>query len=296
MDAKLYGIIKKYIYDYLEQIENDKVRKNRGEEEIVVKNSIPIVWFGDMEEFIKTKNFNDKRKRVITIAANPSNQEFPIGNRRFDIVKLDDFYNLDSLEQSKRIDALAKTWNNYFNFNPYMGWFNSYESILNGFNASYFTKNWNQYVTIHIDLYSAVATNPTWSNLKTEQRKQLSKNELIENLLEYLDPDIVLYSSDQKGFNDLKMFFKSLNFNFQFVREYCKDKILSKSNSVVLQINNSLLNSNYLRVYKDEKNDRFIFWGKNISKPFTVFNASARTEIIKSELKGRSADISIQYK
>lgn len=296
MDAKLYEIIEDYIYDYLEQIENDKVRKNRGEEEIVVKNSIPIVWFGDMEEFIKTKNFDDKRRRVITIAANPSDQEFPVDNRRFDIVKLDDFNNLDSLEQRKRIDALVKTWNDYFNFNPYMGWFNSYESILNGFNASYFTNNWSQYVTIHIDLYSAVATNPTWSNLKTNQRKKLYKNKLAENLLEYLDPDIILYSSDQKGFNDLTRVFKNLNIDFQFVREYCKNKNFSKNNSVVLQINNTLLNKNYLRVYKDEKNNRIIFWGKNISKPFTVFNASARTEIIKSELKGKSADISIQYK
>jgi hypothetical protein len=149
----------------------------------VVKNSIPIPYFGDI------KRYKDSRLKVLTAALNPSDVEFSAEHPRF---------NIESA--LKGPEELEWELSNYFKVNPYKRWFASFEPVLNGLEATYGGKmdseDRHKHTALHVDMCSPIATIPTWSRLTPEQRSALTHNgrQIFERLLEELKPDIVVAS------------------------------------------------------------------------------------------------------
>lgn len=184
MDRELSDLIDSYWSDYV---------KHKGKE-YIVSPSIPIVWFGDIEAYKKSKI------KVVTIAINPSNNEFPKGAdgepsfSRFP--NAEKLYAKERLTQEDKI-LLAGTLNGYFKNEPYMKWFDYYEKPLNVLGVSYKS---GENVALHIDIYTALATNPTWGNLDKTQQDTIARIDLFEKLLYYLKPDVMIYSANYKEF------------------------------------------------------------------------------------------------
>ncbi len=222
----LSNILKRYIADF-----NQKKHLS-----FVVKESIPIVWFGDIDAY-----FNSKLK-VVTIGLNPSEQEFmykdnfnnmislPKNGKRFDII---DFTKLSVDEQ---IEKLKATLNNYFKKRPYK-WFDKYNKLLTVKNCSYYPGIKN--TAIHIDLFSAIATTPTWGKLNNKQKFQIENKKLFLDLLEILNPDFALCSVNNDTFL----------------------QVFSNYNKINQQ---KFAGNNYIRVYKKNGADRIILNGTNM--------------------------------
>ena len=66
MRKQLDEILQEYLDDFNQKKSYD----------FVVKPSIPIVWFGNLEKYSSSKG------RIVTVALNPSNQEFPKDDAR----------------------------------------------------------------------------------------------------------------------------------------------------------------------------------------------------------------------
>lgn len=186
---KLYELIDEYWKDYTDNYKLD----------CVVKPSIPVIWFGDIEGY-----FRSSRKKIITLATNPSDQEF----------KKKRFSEANSLTVNDRIDEgnnrgkLIDGYNSYFknDDNYFKRWFDDFEMVLNllpdAYSASYNKDTTNR--AIHIDYATALATDPVWWKLKDagykKEKEKLSENvELFYKLLIYLDPDVVLFTGDNKN-------------------------------------------------------------------------------------------------
>jgi len=171
----LSNIMQEYISDFL----------NKQNLPYVVTPSIPIVWFGDMEEYNKSPT------KIVTVGLNPSLDEFT--EKRFDII---------DLKRSDATDKLARTLNLYFKDNPYMRWFDGFERVISMLDASY-KENKATNTAIHIDIYSAIATNPKWSGLLPNEKKDLQRIDLFKKLLNHLNPDIILFSVNKEVFDDV---------------------------------------------------------------------------------------------
>lgn len=203
----------------------------------VVKESIPIVWFGDMDAY-----FNSNIK-IVTIGLNPSEQEFltkdafgkmvtlPNNKKRFDIIKF------DKGSVNEQVKELESTLNNYFKKSPYK-WFDKYEKLLDVKECSYYT-NKRQNTAIHIDLFSAIATSPTWGKLNDQQKSQIANKKLFCKLLEILNPDFVLCSVANDTFSEVFNNYDTIN-----------KKVFD--------------GNNYIRVYKEKGSDRIILNGRNM--------------------------------
>lgn len=153
-----------------------------GELDFVVRDSIPIPFFGNVGMYMKSP------LRVLTAALNPSDAEFPLDNPRFDIA-----------QGLRGADELEAELSAYFERAPYRSWFGSFEPVLNGLEASYGGKmaaTDYRHTALHVDMCSPIATRPTWSRLKTEQRRVLSEagRETFERLVDELKPHIVIAS------------------------------------------------------------------------------------------------------
>jgi hypothetical protein len=160
----------------------------------VVPNSIPIVYFGNLE------GYRDSALKIVTVGLNPSGVEFD-----------EDRFGLE-VKTSLLPDTLERALCNYFRDNPYTDWFDrAFETILQPLGASYYEKiypgrtprrwTWKpqQNVALHTDICSPLATAPTWSRLPKEAGKV--KEELWawgfpfwKDLIAALRPDIVLMS------------------------------------------------------------------------------------------------------
>lgn len=148
-----------------------------SKESFIVKPSMPILYFGDLEGYLNSKI------RIITVGINPSKIEFPTENsfQRFAL------YN-------DTVESYWQSLNNYFKCKPYMGWFDNYENVLNGAGASF--GNINENIALHTDLFSTVATDPTWSKLSCEQQRMLqnSGNIVWHDLVKIIQPHAVIVS------------------------------------------------------------------------------------------------------
>ena len=111
------------------------------------------------------KSYETSPKKVVTVALNPSLKEFE--EDRFDIV---------DLQKSNVTIKLSQTLNLYFKRHPY-SWFKDFERVLSSFNTSYYETKEN--TAIHIDIYSAIATNPTWGGLSDTEKKGHQSNGFI---------------------------------------------------------------------------------------------------------------------
>lgn len=153
--------------------------------EHLVRPSIPILFFGDSESYLAS------RVRVLTVGLNPSREEFPRANP------------FSRFQYSARIDASAdldltaylRSLNDYFRLNPYRKWFDpSFEPLLSGVGASYYAGC--DSTALHTDLCTPLATDPTWSRLKSDERNLLRESgpRLWHDLAKALAPDLVLVS------------------------------------------------------------------------------------------------------
>jgi hypothetical protein len=198
--------------DHYERFKTMAVVKGAAEQQTDLM--IPIPYFGCVNAY------EGSQIRIITVGLNPSNREFQKSKSekswrpRFQLSTF-------PIEH----DYLRDQLNKYFETNPYMGWFNNFEQVLNGAGASYF-KNKQKNVALHLDLCSPLATDPTWSKLgeqnrdktrhpETLERERNEKNKLtyegtaLFNLaLEALIPDIVIFGVGQVH---LKSHFDFLN-------------------------------------------------------------------------------------
>ena len=122
----------------------------------LVRPSIPILFFGDYERYFLSP------RRVITVGLNPSRIEFPDSDRfaRFPAARYKDS---QPPETARVLRAIA----DYFREQPYDGWFKpAFEELLRGMGASYY--DGAESTALHTDICSPLATDPTWSRLRSE--------------------------------------------------------------------------------------------------------------------------------
>ena len=243
--SDLESILIKYDLDFL----------NKLKLSFVIKESIPIVWFGDIDAYLESN------KRILTIGLNPSEQEFlsksgdslfDFGSQRFDLIDLDD---------GNRLNHLKKTLSNYFKINPY-NWFKKYNKLLSVVDCSYGCKEWDSTIynntAIHIDIYSAIATSPTWGKLSKNQKDQLKNLDLFKQLFNYLNPDVVLISVNKQVFEEI----------------FYKWKLIDSK---------KFPGNNYINIYKYL--DKTLFLGTNMQGiPFGGINEISAKEFIKNYL------------
>jgi hypothetical protein len=163
---------------------------------------IPIPFFGS------PSGYYDSRVKIPTVGLNPSNREFQKGAHE---KNWSPRFNLES--EIKESQMLLEELKRYFCFNPY-SWFNSFEDVLNGCNASYGFDSSQPNRAMHIDVCSPIATSPTWSKLGVQNssdkpqkdtsaleiekstKMQLTSfgNNLFIRMLGIFKPDIVIAS------------------------------------------------------------------------------------------------------
>ena len=149
----------------------------------IVSPSIPIIYFGDDRRYFAS------HRKIITVGLNPSCAEFPDEDRfrRFPKARQ---LTPDSFTPETHLAALR----DYFREDPYHKWFRpSFEWILNGLDASYYDGAPN--TALHTDLFSPLATDPTWSRLG-ERRLHLESQgvSLWHRIVERLAPDVIIIS------------------------------------------------------------------------------------------------------
>lgn len=154
---------------------------------------MPVDWFGDRDEYEKSDI------RIITVGLNPSDNEFekqsykesvPLKERELSLFRFS-AYN----PQNPKTHRVAL--NNYYKTkNVYTQWFNSYEHVLNGMGASYFSNKGIKIRAIHTDICSPWATCPTWSKLSKEVKNELFAEGKAqwECLVKELNPDVIIAS------------------------------------------------------------------------------------------------------
>ncbi len=155
----------------------------------LVKPSIPILFFGDSSRYFASE------LKVITLGLNPSGFEFPEGDRFLRFGKARGIY--PRIVDGGFYDEYLQALNGYFRKpanHPYERWFNSFEPLLRGLDCSYFGHTPN--TALHTDLCSPLATKPTWSGLRSEERLRLLQSGacLWHSLVEWLSPDLIIAS------------------------------------------------------------------------------------------------------
>ena len=146
---------------------------------------IPIHWFGDRVAYEKSK------VKIVTIGLNPSHMEF-----RERVENPFSTHTRFRLYQSDHPETLTLALNAYFREKPYKVWFNAFEHVLNGMNASYYDYKQLPYCAIHTDICSPWATDPTWSKLPNVLKEDLYREGESQRarLIHELKPNIILAS------------------------------------------------------------------------------------------------------
>jgi hypothetical protein len=128
-----------------------------------VPGSTPVLSFG-----------NASHAAVATLGLNPSRQEFLDRNgrelgdtaRRFETLASLGAPTLDSAPEAM-VHRVVNACNGYFEGNPYRGWFDQLEAVLQSVRASYYDGT-----ACHLDLVQW-ATDPVWSKLPSAVRNRL---------------------------------------------------------------------------------------------------------------------------
>lgn len=169
-------------------------------EPFVIPNSIPILWFGDLEAYSKSD------LKIVTVGLNPSNVEFLPSAHSTSNYSVDYRFPLaKSLVNKSRltggdIQIYKDSINAYFTNTDkngvrtwYKPWFGNYEAALNGLNASYITSHGNQRTAVHVDLWSPIAT-LKWGQLKSNQKSALQAcaSFSFKDLIISLKPHVII--------------------------------------------------------------------------------------------------------
>ncbi len=159
-----------------------------------VRPSIPILFFGDLDAYSRSP------LKIITVGLIPSRHEFPSDNP---------WLRFPDGSSTLRGDtaALLAALSAYFRVQPYGAWFGSYEPVLNGAGASYYPGYPS--TALHTDLFSPIATDPTWSGLTAAQRALLERAgvEIWHDLVRILRPHIIVLSIARRHLDRLNFTF-----------------------------------------------------------------------------------------
>jgi len=152
-----------------------------------IPNTIPILYFGDADAYFQSQ------RRIISVALNPSDIEF-----------LDPSFSTKTHSVSFRfpsaisgnISNIVAAYNEYFKKNPYHKWFQHFEPLLNGMDASYYDHPQYSNRVLHTDLLSPFATHPKWSALSPQDQNTLTAIGIPtwHELVECLQPDVIIAS------------------------------------------------------------------------------------------------------
>lgn len=232
MEKNLKLLMKEYIEDFL------KKQKDPNLSKVIVENSIPIVWFGDIDKYSKSK------KKIVTVALNPSFNEFYKKDKetsKKDVVKRFEIVDFKEGITDENIFCLKETLCNYFKGNPYNKWFNWPEYALNVLGATYYSSPKykeiskdiiNEFDTaIHIDVVTAIATDPTLSkiDLIAEGNTDKLKNvDLFKKLIKFLDPDIIMISVNDEDEEEILSLFPDCCFKLTGERSQIRGKYEKK--------------------------------------------------------------------
>jgi hypothetical protein len=240
-------------FDYFKKSKSNNDTKN-----IIVSPGIPILYFGNLEDYEKSKI------KIITVGKNPSDKEFRL--------KKNETYSFARFPKwNEKKQNLMEALNSYFEERPYKSWFNCYEPVLNGLSASYYAGKNMANISLHTDLCSPLATYPTWSDLSNAQISFLMNEGVIiwQELVEELQPDIMLVS-----------FAKSCNF---FEKYICSDE-----GEHLLSFNEKLNGEPRKKPYVVMKNKYILKSGKTVmvvfgyqegNKPFDTLASDQRKKI-----------------
>lgn len=235
------------MYEIMREFYEDFLKKKELIPEVIVKNSFPIVWFGN------TRRFFHSKVRVVTIGLNPSDDEFPQNNPalRFPEACI-------AFEQGK-MGRVCDSLNGYFEYNrePFWNWFIAYERALGSmpFGATYGGMKkkclWAENYAVHIDFFSAIATNPTYSRLSKEQQNVLQNIKLFRKLFDYLT------DGGEDASHVIALFSTSKE-------KICKEFGLNSDNRFYVKFNEK--NKLVVEAYQIDK--KIFIWGKPNIKPF----------------------------
>jgi hypothetical protein len=197
--------------------------KNSRKKQTVSRDChFPILYFGDSLKYARSAC------RIVTVDKNPSARELRTKKSRYP-----PDMNLLRTNAARYLDGL----NGYFEFHPY-GWFHGYEFVLNGLDASYYTRKRRDgrrptNTALHTDLFSPLATEKSWSKLvasknraEREIAEKMRKNGevLWHRLIDKLRPDLIITCLKQ---DDLGKGIPSLH-------DRCTHEILSNRRKYVI--------------------------------------------------------------
>lgn len=137
----------------------------------VLKDTDLITWAAPIPSFGNIKNSS-----VATLGINPSNREYVdlSGNELTGYSRR--FHTLNSLEltdwkqvKDSHLDLILESCNEYFNVNPYHGWFKALNDLISGTKTSFYN---DLRPACHLDLIP-YATFSKWTNLSLKQRNAL---------------------------------------------------------------------------------------------------------------------------
>lgn len=133
----------------------------------IVKGSIPIVFFGNVE-----------KAEIATLSLNPSNKEFKHKGKKRCVdrteLKVEDHQKL-TREQS---ESVYQSLLLYFKVNPYKTWFNPMNNLFEKKRLEYYNDK-----IVHLDI-SPWATSNKWNNLSPEVRESIIDTSIIKNVIE----------------------------------------------------------------------------------------------------------------
>lgn len=213
----------------------------------VMKDLIPILWFGDVEAYGRSP------KKIITVSLNPSNNEFgnlAKGINNTTLYRFPDYVGT--------IDSLKLAYDNYFkkDKNPYNAWFKaSFGSVLQSFSASHYEGNIN--TAIHTDIAIPYATNPTWTGLTREDKEYFEPigQKIWHDLVTILEPDLILISAS-KDFQN-KITFPKIYDSWQVILEKEKAPVLYNQVNINDKVTDVIFQTQgrkpFLNMNKDEK-------------------------------------------
>ncbi len=203
----MYERIIPLMNDYWMESNESKSRKhlNKKGEPIIPKLSIPIMWHGHLDRY------QHSELKVVSVSINPHHRAFQEENPQFDLNLINQIVQ-NKVLSNKDIDSLIKQYDFYFERNQVLmntdTVFKTYESILNAFDASYLPDWTHPNQALHLDMFTPLATNPTWSKLKKQfpdfaQGLEQRGKRLFRKLVDILNPDLILISLQKQSIINL---------------------------------------------------------------------------------------------
>ena len=219
----------------------------------VVDPAIPILYFGDINAYFESEI------KIVTVGKNPSLIEF--------CCKKGEPYSFLRFPNWEEKQDYAAALNSYFECEPYKGWFGSYEAILEGINASYYSKSNQINRAIHTDICSPIATDPTWTKLSEETQKELFSVgfQLWQELIGILKPDIILISVARYWLQEL-----NLTSKIEFISFDKRNDGTNRNKPYIVHQYDLLINTS--KVSK-------VYFGQAAEKPFGTLSNDFKQEI-----------------